>query len=293
MGERGPTGAKGENGIAGVAGAKGAKGDRGSTGAKGATGERGATGATGEPGTASDTGATGATGATGLQGERGATGAKGENGLPGVAGARGATGATGSPGATGATGATGSPGTTGSPGVNGSGGISDILSAYNLSGGRLNFNRGTLLVPFPDTSLNTSYLTNPARTVFTIPEDGIYYIKYDVYTTKQVNMETTILRDGNPLSGTGNSYSINDYHFSGSIITPLESGDIISLRLSDNNDSYVTLNDDIGASLDMYKIADASILRNNVEPRTMNTDIVIDPVPAPCPCPCPCPPPCC
>jgi hypothetical protein len=235
---------------------------------------------------ASETGATGATGAQGLQGERGATGAKGENGLPGVAGARGATGATGARGATGPAGANGATGAAGAPGAAGSGGISDILSVYNLAGGTLWFSRGTLLVPFPDVSLNTSYLTNDGHTVFTIPQDGIYHIAYDVYTAKQVNIGTTILRDGQPLTGTGNSNSINDYHYTGSIITPLEKGDIISLQLSDPNNSNMTLNINIGAKLEIYKIADASILLNNAEPRNMNTDIDINP----CPCPCPCPP---
>ncbi|MDR0992748.1 MAG: hypothetical protein LBL87_07660 [Ruminococcus sp.] len=153
-----------------------------------------------------------------------------------------------------------------------------MLSVYNIAGGTLWFNRGSILVPFPDTSVNTSYLTNNARNTFTVPQDGVYRIAYDVYTAKQVNIGTTILRDGQPLSGTENSNTINDYHYSGSIITPLEKDDIISLRLSDPNDANMQLGSNIGAKLEMMKIADVSILRNSAEPRTMNTDI--------CPCPC-------
>jgi hypothetical protein len=226
-----------------------------------------------ETGATGPAGATGATGAQGLRGERGATGA---NGIPGVAGVRGATGATGASGRDGATGATGARGEAGAAG---SGGVSDILSVYNIQGGLLWFSRGKVLVPFPDTSLNTSYLTNDQRSVFTVPEDGVYYIAYDIYTKKQVNIGTTILRDGQPLVGTGNDYAINDYHYSGSIITPLEKGDIISLQISDPNDSNMELGVNIGAKLQMMKIADVSIMRNPAEPRTINTDI--------CPCPCP------
>jgi hypothetical protein len=221
---------------------------------------------------ASETGATGATGPTGAQGLQGL---RGERGATGANGARGATGVAGAKGATGPAGATGSAGATGAAG---SGGVSDILSVYNVAGGLLWFNRGTVLVPFPDTSLNTSYLTNDQRSVFTVPADGIYYIAYDIYTAKQVNIGTTILRDGQPLVGTGNDYAINDYHYSGSIITPLERGDIISLQISDPNDSNMELGVNIGAKLQMMKVADVSIMRNNVEPRTINTDI--------CPCPC-------
>jgi hypothetical protein len=195
--------------------------------------------------------------------------------LPGLAGEKGERGETGEPGPTGSTGPAGQPGATGAAGA---GGVSDILSAFNIAGGRVNFSRNNALVPFPDTSINTSYLTNDARTVFTVPEDGIYYIEYDIYTTKQVDMQTTILRDGQPLSGTGNSFSVNDYHFSGAVITPLNSNDIISVQMTDTNDSYVLLNDDIGARLTIYKIADISILGSSVVPRNMNTEICV------CPC---------
>jgi hypothetical protein len=91
-------------------------------------------------------------------------------------------------------------------------------------------------------------------------------------------METTILRDGQPLSGTGNSYSVNDYHFGGSIITPLNAGDIISVQMNDPNDAYVMLNDEIGARLIMLRVGDIAALRNSADPRTMNLDINI------CPC---------
>jgi hypothetical protein len=244
----------------------------GITGPTGPTGPTGATGPQGAPGTASETGATGPTGATGEQGAegaRGATGARGEDGLPGLPGERGVTGATG------ARGATGPAGSAGATGAAGSGGISDILSVYNIAGGLLWFNRGSVLVPFPDTSINTSYASNDQHSVFTIPEDGIYKIAYDIYTAKQVNIDTTILRDGQPLSGTGNSYTINDYHYSGSIITPLERGDIISLRISDPNDSNMELGVNIGAKLEMMKVADTSILRNSATPRNMNLNICV------------------
>jgi hypothetical protein len=245
MGERGPTGANGQNGLPGLPGINGAKGEKGDKGDIGPAGQNGITGP---------------------------TGANGQNGLPGLPGEKGATGV---PGPTGATGAAGQNGATGAAG---SGGVSDILSVFNIAGGRVNFSRNNALVPFPDTSINTSYLTNDARTVFTVPEDGIYYIEYDIYTTKQVNMQTTIIRDGQPLSGTGNSFSVNDYHFTGTIITPLNINDIISVRMTDTNDSYVLLNDDIGARLTIYKIADISILGSSVVPRNMNMDICV------CPC---------
>jgi hypothetical protein len=71
IGDPGPTGATGADGLDGATGAAGADGSTGATGATGADGLSGATGATGADGL------TGATGATGLDGATGATGATG------------------------------------------------------------------------------------------------------------------------------------------------------------------------------------------------------------------------
>lgn len=79
----GPTGAKGDPGVAGPAGAQGIAGPQGPVGATGAQGPIGLTGAAGAQG------AVGATGPQGAKGDIGATGATGLQGLQGIPGIKG------------------------------------------------------------------------------------------------------------------------------------------------------------------------------------------------------------
>ncbi len=122
MGQTGPTGATGPQGITGPTGATGPDGPTGATGATGpdgptgATGPMGQTGPTGATGPQGITGPTGATGPTGQTGPTGATGPQGVTGPTGATGPDGPTGATGPQGQTGPTGATGPDGQTGATG---------------------------------------------------------------------------------------------------------------------------------------------------------------------------------
>ncbi|KRT16477.1 hypothetical protein ASU31_09955 [Pedobacter ginsenosidimutans] len=85
----GPTGAKGDPGVAGPAGAQGIAGVAGPQGPAGAAGATGAQGPIGLTGAAGAQGAVGATGPQGAKGDIGATGATGLQGLQGIPGIKG------------------------------------------------------------------------------------------------------------------------------------------------------------------------------------------------------------
>ncbi len=154
-------------------------GPRGTTGPTGPRGLRGPTGSTGTTGPTGSTGSTGPTGSTGLTGPIGPTGPTGSTGPTGPIGPTGLTGPIGSTGPTGSTGSTGPIGPTGPTG-------SDVASF--LSGIQVQNNAGEALViddnnPIPfDTILTntTSYITFTPPSTFTISENGVYYISWDV-----------------------------------------------------------------------------------------------------------------
>lgn len=87
----GPKGDKGDTGAAGEQGPKGDKGDTGATGEQGPKGDKGDTGATGEQGPKGDKGEPGAAGEQGSKGDKGDTGDKGAQGDKGDAGEKGET----------------------------------------------------------------------------------------------------------------------------------------------------------------------------------------------------------
>nr|DAG64281.1 MAG TPA: collagen triple helix repeat protein [Caudoviricetes sp.] len=82
-GDKGATGARGEQGPKGDTGATGPQGDTGARGPKGEQGEKGDTCATGPTGPQGPTGPKGATGEQGPQGNQGPRGATGPQGEPG------------------------------------------------------------------------------------------------------------------------------------------------------------------------------------------------------------------
>jgi hypothetical protein len=137
MGERGPQGSTGVQGIQGVTGptgATGVQGIQGVTGPTGATGVQGIQGVTGPTGATGVQGITGPTGATGPQGITGPTGATGPTGIQGPSGLRGSTGPIGITGPTGATGPTGIQGPTGATGPTGPIGITGPTGATGPTG---------------------------------------------------------------------------------------------------------------------------------------------------------------
>ena len=98
--ERGPVGARGEQGKIGLPGPRGFRGHPGVVGTKGEVGEKGQTGPkgdTGEKGVDGVDGATGPKGDTGEKGVDGATGPKGDKGDKGDVGACGQDGEDGQP----------------------------------------------------------------------------------------------------------------------------------------------------------------------------------------------------
>ena len=91
-GEKGDTGAQGEQGIQGEKGDTGAQGEQGIQGEKGeqgAQGDQGIQGEKGEQGIQGEKGEQGAQGEQGIQGEKGEQGAQGEQGIQGEKGEQG------------------------------------------------------------------------------------------------------------------------------------------------------------------------------------------------------------
>ena len=98
QGEQGPKGEKGDAGAQGEQGPKGDKGDKGDTGAQGEQGPKGEKGDTGAQGEQGPKGDKGDKGDTGAQGEQGPKGDKGDAGAKGDKGDKGDTGAPGKDG---------------------------------------------------------------------------------------------------------------------------------------------------------------------------------------------------
>ncbi|MDO9355387.1 MAG: hypothetical protein Q7T55_16930, partial [Solirubrobacteraceae bacterium] len=238
--------AVGVSGAAGSSGAVGATGAAGATGAQGLAGGTGATGAQGLAGVAGTTGAAGATGATGAVGSPGpigATGAAGATGASGNAstGPTGATGPTGIAGVTGATGATGVTGPTGAGGATGPTGVAGANAAADY--GHI-YNRGSQVVAIEadvvfDTNGVLSGLVHAPGTPDTlIPADGNYRVDFSVSGVEP--NQFAIFVNGAPAPGSVTGSGAGTQQNNGSLILPLFSGDVLTLR-NHSSASAVTL----------------------------------------------------
>ncbi len=186
----------------------------------------------------------GPTGPSGPMGQIGPTGPTGSMGIPGMPGPTGATGATGPEGPTGPQGPQGLQGETGATGDTGP---ANGLNAYG--GAYSNVNQ-----PFTTTSntptaitlgtvmeeLNVDSTSNPNS--ITINDGGVYEISYNVVLQAQAaEAVTVVVRNNNSsdVDGTSETITVEANQaevFSRSVITNLQTGDIINLALSTTTD---------------------------------------------------------
>ncbi|WP_330583471.1 BclA C-terminal domain-containing protein [Paraclostridium sordellii] len=199
--------------------------------ATGPTGPAGPTGATGVTGPTGATGAVGATGPTGPTGLVGATGPTGPTGPTGLVGATGPTGPTGLVGATGPTGPTGLVGATGATGPTGSSVTDNYGYAANTSGSVIAVILGGTNIPLPNAQNLSSVTVNGTNDVFTITNAGTYFIKYQVYTTAALLVNTRLIINGVANTASTISPILSLSSFSSEVIVNVGANTTVSLQM--------------------------------------------------------------
>ncbi|WP_206541857.1 BclA C-terminal domain-containing protein, partial [Paraclostridium sordellii] len=227
-GPTGPTGLVGATGPTGPTGLVGATGPTGPTGLVGATGPTGPTGLVGATG---PTGPTGLVGATGPTGPTGLVGATGPTGPTGLVGATGPTGPTGLVGATGPTGPTGLVGATGPTGPTGSSVTDNYGYAANTSGSVIAVILGGTNIPLPNAQNLSSVTVNGTNDVFTITNAGTYFIKYQVYTTAALLVNTRLIINGVANTASTISPILSLSSFSSEVIVNVGANTTVSLQM--------------------------------------------------------------
>ena len=233
-------------GPPGPQGPIGPRGPRGCPGADGAQGPVGPQGPTGPMGPRGCPGADGAQGPVGPQGPQGPAGPEGPQGPQGETGAQGPAGPEGPQGPQGETGPQGPAG----PSM-----TETSAFAANTSGATISVVLSGTLVPLPDAQTLDSIIVDNADTVFTVPDDGRYFISYAVNLTAAALLQSHILVNGVPNLASQISPIVSISRFSSSIILPLNAGDTISLELSGLL-GLVVLQQGAGATLSIIKLDD-------------------------------------
>ena len=181
---------------------------------------------------------TGAAGNTGPTGPTGAMGPTGNNGSTGPTGPIGATGPTGSTGLNGATGATGSTGATGATGATGSaGGIAAYGGGYNSEPQTLSLVIGSFQqLPIPNAMPQLNVTNTPANSL-TVAEAGVYEINYMFNASASLGAQVTLAvrQNGTAIPSTEEVHLLAigiESIYSGSVIYPLNAGDVIDMGIS-------------------------------------------------------------
>ena len=200
-------------------------------------------------------GCPGADGAQGPVGPQGPTGPMGPRGCPGADGAQGPVGPQGPQGPAGPEGPQGPQGETGPQGPAGPSMTETSAFAANTSGATISVVLSGTLVPLPDAQTLDSIIVDNADTVFTVPDDGRYFISYAVNLTAAALLQSHILVNGVPNLASQISPIVATSRFSSSIILPLNAGDTISLELSGLLGS-VDLQQGAGATLSIIRLDD-------------------------------------
>ena len=251
----GPPGPQGPIGPRGPRGCPGADGAQGPVGPQGPTGPMGPRGCPGADGAQGPVGPQGPQGPAGLEGPQGPQGETGPQGPAGSEGPQGPQGETGPQGPAGPEGPQGPQGETGAQGPAGPSMTETSAFAANTSGATISVVLGGTLVPLPDAQTLDSIIVNNADTVFTVPDDGRYFISYAVNLTAAALLQSHILVNGVPNLASQISPIVATSRFSSSIILPLNAGDTISLELSGLLGS-VDLQQGAGATLSIIRLDD-------------------------------------
>lgn len=273
VGNTGPTGPKGDTGADGIPGITGATGNTGITGATGNTGPTGPTGNTGADGN------TGPTGPTGPDGEVGPTGATGETGPTGPTGETGETGPTGAtPVVTIGLTTTGDPGTEaevtsnetpdgielnftvprGDTGPGGGGGLIAYGGKYNDATQTIDLAVGaTTPLPLP-VDMPANNVTLGADNL-TIEQSGIYEINYMFNASASLGAAVTlaVLNNGAPIPETEEIHLLAigvESIYSGSVITSLSAGDVLTMSVSSAVALTLTLSTGVTVTLTAKKL---------------------------------------
>ncbi|SET77028.1 hypothetical protein SAMN05216389_12639, partial [Oceanobacillus limi] len=162
-------------------------------------------------------------------------------GAPGPTGATGATGPTGAPGATGATGPTGDSVTETS------------AFAANTGGETIAVVLGGTEVPLPDAQTLDGITVDGTNTVFTVPEDGRYFISYSINLTASLAVGSRLVINDTPNEASEINPVLTLSNFDGEVIVPLAAGSTISLELFGLAGAAV-LQDGAGATLSIIRI---------------------------------------
>ncbi|CEP39483.1 BclA C-terminal domain-containing protein [Paraclostridium sordellii] len=201
------------------------------TGPTGPAGPTGATGPTGPTGLVGATGPTGPTGLVGATGPTGPTGLVGATGPTGPTGLVGATGPTGPTGLVGATGPTGLVGATGPTGPTGSSVTDNYGYAANTSGSVIAVILGGTNIPLPNAQNLSSVTVNGTNDVFTITNAGTYFIKYQVYTTAALLVNTRLIINGVANTASTISPILSLSSFSSEVIVNVGANTTVSLQM--------------------------------------------------------------
>ncbi|TDQ36233.1 BclA C-terminal domain-containing protein [Aureibacillus halotolerans] len=252
-GPEGPQGPQGEQGPAGPAGPEGPQGEQGPAGPPG-TGE----GIPGPQGPKGDPGPQGIQGEPGPQGPPGTSeGIPGPKGDPGPIGPVGPIGPQGIQGEIGPQGPAGPAGIQGDPGPQGPigpAGPSTEISSYAFatnSGGTITSSLGGKRVPLPSGVVAKNITASEG--LFTVSEEGVYEISYQIYLQFSSQAGTQINVNGSGYPPSTIPALTNRDNYSATVLVKLNAGDSVSLQLFGVLDT-ARLQSHHGASLLIKKI---------------------------------------
>ncbi|MCP3027157.1 hypothetical protein [Halobacillus sp. A5] len=86
-------------------------------------------------------------------------------------------------------------------------------------------------IPLPNNQSLDGFSVNGSNTTFTIPEEGRYYVTYQVNTTLGLLGNTRLVRNGAPLPGSVLSPAVSASSYNNDLIAYFNAGDTISLQL--------------------------------------------------------------
>jgi hypothetical protein len=114
---------------------------------------------------------------------------------------------------------------------------------------------GGTVVPLPDNQELNNITVNVTDDEFTITQDGVYYISYNVNTTLALLLGARILLNGTQVDQLTRTPVLSASNFHADGILPLAAGDTITLELF-GLISLVTLQGGVGASLTIIRLDD-------------------------------------
>lgn len=189
----------------------------------------------------------------GITGPTGPTGSTGPIGPTGVTGPSGATGATGATGPTGATGATGATGTAGS-------GLVAYGGKYNATARTIHLSSGvpeTLPLAVAMQAHNVTLSPTDSLTVQTAGDYEINYM-FNASSTLGTVVTLAVRKNGTSIVSTQERHLLAvgvESIYSGSVIEPLNAGDVITISVSSLLSLNLNLGTGVSVSLSIKKLS--------------------------------------